>query len=206
MAELYPVARLRPQPKLSLLAKLLLTIGMVASSALFIGGMVWSIIRRELWAEEHPHVSVRPGGGLVGIVMLIPAMIPGLILGWIAYRLPKLLALKCSNCSWRERYKMTRTGAIPAGITPTPLSDRPRETSDINRTFAQINSAPPLPPAPTESGYDTNADVSAWIYAEIAGGKSPEEVSEQLIQAGWETDIAEHLAEIGRRQTRHLRR
>jgi len=204
-AELYPIARLRPAPGLSRSAKMLLTIGCLCSSAVFIAGMVFYVLRRDEALEEGSHM--RPIGGLSGIVTLIPAVVPGLIFGWLAYRLPKALRLRCPRCSWSERYLVRRDGRVmQTAVAPMAASIQNRSAGqEINQLFAQINSGPPKSPASSDVEGETQADVSAWVYGEIGTGRSPEAVAAQLVAIGWPADEAEHLAELGRRRTRHLR-
>lgn len=206
-AELYPIARLRPQPGLPTLGKFLMLLAIATSSAIFIGGMAWYVVQREQWHESHPRAATTPGGGITGIVTLIPALIPGLIFGWLAYRLPKSLRLRCPNCAWREQYRIGRDGFVIPRRPGAAMQQRYAAAGepDYNRLINQISDAPPPPPAHAADGA-SNADVAAWIYAELARSRSPEEVTADLIETGWDPETAEHLAEIGRRQTRHLRR
>lgn len=168
--------------------------------------MIWSLVQRDIDRQELRVTAFHPKGTISGIIALVPALIPGLAFGWLAYRLLKTLKLRCPKCSWCERYKISINGqAAPTSNTSMQPPNNSSAPSNIDRLFAEIGSAPPAPPR-TGDDEESNADVSAWVYGEIANGKSPEEVSAQLREMGWQSDTAEHLAEIGRRQTRHLRR
>jgi hypothetical protein len=206
-AELYPIARLRPRPALPALGKFLMLLAIVASSAIFIGGMAWYVVQRDRWIESHRLGEMKPHGGLGGIVTLIPALVPGLLLGWLAYRLPKSLRLRCPKCTWREQYRIGRDGFVISSRPGAAMPPRHRAAAepDYDRLIDQIQEGPPPPPAGTDD-QASDADVAAWIYAELARSRSPEEVAADLVATGWNPETAEHLAEIGRRQTRHLRR
>jgi hypothetical protein len=210
--ELYPIARLRPRPGLSPVAKLLLAIGVMASSAIFIGGMAWGIVQRERYEgridEDRPL-----SGRVMGFVMLFPALVPGLIMGWIAYRVPKSLKLRCPRCTWRERFQIGNDGQVIARVgMPNALSNADRRRrQEENRVFDQIDTAPPAPPAAPGGEFDVRRDdaardeVNAWVYGELARGRMPEDVAAELVGSGWDADVAEGLAEQGRKRTRHLR-
>jgi hypothetical protein len=154
--ELYPIARLRPRAGLSPVAKLILSIGVAASSAIFIGGMIWGIVQRETY--EGRIGQVRPSGKLMGMITLVPALVPGLIMGWIAYRLPKSLKLRCPRCTWRERFQMGRDGQVIARVgMPVSATDAERRRRlEENRVFDKIDDAPP-PPLPRRPGNSTYA-------------------------------------------------
>lgn len=210
--ELYPIARLRPRAGLSPVAKVILAIGVVASSAIFIGGMVWGIVQRETYDGRPGHIA--PPGRVMGMLTLAPALVPGLIMGWIAYRMPKSLKLRCPKCTWRERFQIGNDGQVIARVgTPGASTEADRRWRlDENRRFDQIDVAPPPPPAAPEGEFDLRPDeaardeVTAWVYGEIARGRTPEEVAAELVGNGWDADVAEGLAEHGRKRTRHLRR
>src|SRR5258706_12289322 len=149
-AELYPIAHLRPQPGLPPVGKFPTLLAIVASSAICIAGMAWYVVQRDQWYESHTLGSSRPRGSIAGIITLIPALIPGLILGWLAYRLPKSLRLRCPNCTWREQYRIGRDGFViprrPGAATPPrhPPPGEPHYTPLIRQT----QNAPPPPPTP----------------------------------------------------------
>jgi len=158
-------------------------------------------------------MSVRPSGRLMGMITLVPALVPGLILGWMAYRMPKSLKLRCPRCAWRERFQIGNDGQVIArvGMPNAPSDAERRRWLEENRTFEQIDDAPPSPPAAPVGDFDVRRDdaardeVSAWVYGEIARGRTPEDVAAELVGNGWDADAAEGLAEQGRRRTRHLR-
>ena len=204
--ELYPVARLRPQAHASGAARALMLIGLLASAAIFIGAALWF----------RYVVGARRFGGVFGMVALLPAAVPGLILGWAASRLPKSLTLKCPRCPWRGHYRVGRDGhAVPLDQASTPAFERGRGAAGPqDGAFNDVlRSVPPPPAVPAASGgkFDIVADdapddeVAAWAYAELATGQSPEDVAAALTASGWEPGQAEALAERARKATRHLR-
>lgn len=99
--------------------------GFLLSSAVFLAGMAWSVYQREnrqpmLPSSSGVQVTVGPGGGLTGLVFLLPALVPGLLLGFLAYRLPKILRLRCPKCPWSARFRIRCDGvAVPVDAPPT---------------------------------------------------------------------------------------
>jgi hypothetical protein len=139
--ELYPVARLRPQARPSRAANLLMVIGVLASAAIFIGGAFWF---RFIGGG-------RRGGGILGMLTLLPALVPGLVMGRIASLLPKSLTLKCPRCTWRGRYRIGRDGhAVP--VDPSSASafeQRGGAASANDAALEQMEHSPPTPAART---------------------------------------------------------
>jgi hypothetical protein len=209
-AELYPLSRLRPQPTLSPLAKALLILGISLSAAIFVLGMAWSMYQRMLYDEKPMAPRVRPSGGLVGIVYLIPALVPGLALGLLAYRLPKVLSFRCRNCGWRERYKLGRLGtATPTRLGATPTRAGPIQTASGPTPLDRVTDGPPAPWAtesPLEPDDLTVEETMAWIRQQFRTYHLAEDIAAELTARGWPPDRAEELVEAGRQQTRHQRR
>ena len=195
---LYASSRLRPQPAGPPLALVLWIVGGVLSTAVLIGGFY---LVRDYFGIFIPTVVLGP-------LLLVPAIIPGFLIGTMANRLPKTLKLRCSSCGWAERFQTT-------GKKDGPVSARPRHGADPNfvggpRT-APVAAAPTGQPA-TGSPLDRIVDdqepheeLRAWIYAELLQGRSPEEVAEELKQGGWDAEEVEVLVEAGRKSTRHRR-
>jgi hypothetical protein len=48
-------------------------------------------------------------------------------------------------------------------------------------------------------------ECEEWVYAELASGRTPEDISGDLVAGGWPRDDAESIVEEARRQTRHER-
>jgi hypothetical protein len=208
---------------LSTVARVLLLVGMLASGVIFAGAaLYYGYVLRE---RPRRLGEVRPGGGLVGIIAMIPALVPGLIIGWIAYRLPKRLTLKCSRCTWRGRYRIGRDGYAtevgPISVLAPP--ERRGEAAAQAAVFDRIDVAPPPAPAPpvkavvapaaapAAAGFAVVDDelpeneADAWAYAEIASGRTPEEIVEEMVGGGWDRAHAEVIAERARKRTRHRR-
>jgi hypothetical protein len=211
--ELYPISRLRPEPVLSPLARLLLTCGVTASAVIFLGAAVYYGFVLQ--------VRPRKLGGVLGVIFLVPALVPGLTLAWIAYRLPKVLALRCPRCRWRGRYRVGHDGravAVDAFSMPAKTGqDRSPARDAAAAAITRMDGGPPPPPgapAAATSGSDfcvvaddaPAPEAEAWAYAEVATGRTPEEVAAELVAAGWDPTQAEVVAEHARRATRHLRR
>lgn len=202
-SELYPVGRLKPQPILSLRGKLLMALAVASASAIFFTRMVMAMVSRQRFQEQSgTHVRVT-FPGCIGLFWLIPALVPGLIFGKLAYRCPRFLKLTCPKCLWRERYTMGGGGlVVPKHVTPTRQYSPPSEP-DFDRLVEQTDFGPPAPSADPDNTSTDEAD--AWAYAELVRGRSPEDVAADLIELGWDADTAEHVAEVARKKTRHRR-
>ena len=95
---LYPLGTFRPEPRLSLPGRVLLLAAGALSAAILLGGAVYL---REYAAES----AVPMRGGAAGILLIVPALIPGLALGWLAYKLPKVQTVRCRKCGWWETFR-----------------------------------------------------------------------------------------------------
>lgn len=202
------------------MARVLLLVGMLASGVIFAGAaLYYGYVVRERPGRLG---EVRPGGGLVGIVAMIPALVPGLIIGWIAYRLPKRLTLKCPRCTWRGRYRIGRDGYAtevgPISVLAPP--ERRGEAAAQAAVFDRIEVArPPAPGPPVKAvvapaaaaGFAVVDDdlpaseADDWAYAEMASGRTPEEIVEEMVGGGWNRAHAEVITERARKRTRHRR-
>jgi len=87
---LYPLARLRPSPSMTILARLLLMAGIVVGLVTYLGGLL--AIRSIFWLPMWLIVSLWFPIGLY----------PALWLGNMASRLPKVIRLDCRGCGWSE--------------------------------------------------------------------------------------------------------
>jgi hypothetical protein len=188
-----------------------MVLGLVLSSAIFLGGMAWAVMLRQSYRGTGWHLPAR-FGGFLGLVFLVPAAIPGVITGWLVHRMPKTLVLRCRQCQWRQRYRVGADGHVidRLGFPVMPVASA-SERVEEDRPVDANDTAPPGPPAAPTPGFevvmdDVAGEVGAWVYREIAEGRSPEEVAGDLVAAGWARKEAEALAERGRRETRHLRR
>ena len=95
---LYPLGTFRPGPKLSLPGRLLLALAGAVSASILLGGALYL---REYAGES----GVPMRGSVAGILLIVPALLPGLVLGWLAYKMPKVQTLRCRKCGWWERFR-----------------------------------------------------------------------------------------------------
>ena len=49
------------------------------------------------------------------------------------------------------------------------------------------------------------AECQLWAIEQVTAGRDPDDVAAELVAGGWDQDAAAHIAEVARRQTRHLR-
>ena len=188
---LYPIALLRPQASLCVAARIILSTAVLLATSVF-----WLVV---FWVWHS--FGLKGTTAELAAILSALALPPGLGIGWLAYRLPRVLRLRCSSCGWYETYRLAR----------------------LPRSGGTVKAARPAPasvPAPTqnpggiggESPFDWIVDdgrprdeAAAWAYAEVAAGRVVEDVAADLIASGWSREFAEILAEEGRRQTSHLR-
>ena len=81
-------ARLRPEPKLSVRGWVLMTLAVLSGSATFL------VVGVLLGRSRLPPVCV-----FVPAV-LVATLVPGLTVGYLAHRLPKVQILRCAGCGW----------------------------------------------------------------------------------------------------------
>ena len=82
------------------------------------------------------------------------------------------------------------------------------ETPRANPAPPPSGPAAPAGPAALEHVVDDLAprtESAAWAYEQITQGRSPEDVTGDLLANGWGEDDAAEMVEDARRQTRHLR-
>jgi hypothetical protein len=197
---LYPVSAMRPHPRGSLLAKALLGGGGLLSAAILWGG--WYLIRI--------HLGIFVPTGLLAIFLLIPALIPGILLGLMAARLPQALTLRCSSCGWWENVRLSKRGStvVAPGFSGTRRESAtglgtPRSAPASPAILERNRSASPFDEI-VDDGKPV-VEAKAWIYAEFLSGRSPEELTAELVAQGWPAADAETLVEEGRRLTRQRR-
>jgi len=94
--ELYPIARLRPEPTLPRSAKLLIGFSGVAAGAVY-----WGLA---FVAVEVVFIPI-PARGL-SIVLLPVALVAGIPFVIVAYRLKKVMKLRCRKCAWRGQFAL----------------------------------------------------------------------------------------------------
>src|SRR5258708_5228101 len=94
---LYPLAATRPQPRMSLAAK----VGFVIAATISVG-IYWGGVLYFKYALGVP-------GKFMAYVLLIPAMVPGIVLAIPLGFLPNVLRLRCSKCGWWERYRIGKS-------------------------------------------------------------------------------------------------
>lgn len=118
----------------------------------------------------------------VSLIALPVALVPGLAIGWIAARIPRIRVIRCWNCGWSATYPVT---AIWETVSSAPNA---KDSS--------------TPQQPLIDDTDPWKDCRAWAYAEIRQGRLPEDVTEELVGQGWPRDDVETVVEQCRREAR----
>lgn len=90
--ELYPIASLRPRPRPTPLARLLTAVAVASATVIYIGGGL--LVRSYMYV---PAV-------ILAAVLLPVALVPGIGIGLLAHRIPKVIGLRCRKCGWRGRF------------------------------------------------------------------------------------------------------
>ncbi len=71
--------------------------GTVATAVLIVGGVtVQQALLGTAWA---------PLSRLAGVAMVVPAVFAGMPFVWLAYRLPRVVRLRCRTCGWGEAFR-----------------------------------------------------------------------------------------------------
>jgi hypothetical protein len=201
---LYPLTTLRPKPVDSLATRIGFLIGGVVSLCLALFGFY--IVR--VWLEINVPAKI------MVVLLMVPAIVPGILIGIVFSRFPRVLTLRCSTCNWSETFRVARTMSRPVSAryksgptfaevgsarsmpepTPPPIAGNPPPSSEGPSPFDQIvDDAQP------------KAELRAWIYAEFVSGRTAEEITEELCSRGWSIDQVEGFVEEGRTATRHRR-
>jgi len=200
---LYPISAMRPKARLSLLGKAgFLFAGIVSATAYLLG---FFFLRERVEA-------LIPSRLLMAIV-LVPALVPGILIGLVVNRLPGVVRLHCSRCHWDEKLSVPRIARRAKLSAKRPVP-----------TLAEVGSARVMPgaiskgpnaavdPSDGASAFDQiideqgkYAEIRAWIYAELIGGRSFDEISAEMRSGGWPKDHVEILVEEGRKATRDRR-
>jgi hypothetical protein len=162
--------------------------------------LVFGLVRRQIYI---PTIILAP-------MVLVPALVPGILIGLAVNRLPQVVKLHCSKCHWVE------TLSLPRGVARARLRARRSMPTMTQVGTARVMPQPDLKPAPQtsveSSPFDQIADdrgkhaeIRAWIYAEFVSGRSYDDIFGEMIAGGWEKEDAEALVEEGRRATRNRR-
>jgi hypothetical protein len=156
---LYATPSLRPEPRMGRTAIAILILGGVVSAGIY---LVLVIILREYFATRTPVPGTQleiihyPRIRVIAFPTLPVALVPGLILGWIAYRRPKSRRLRCRNCGWSQDYPVE---AVWEAATAQPVV--------VARPDAQF----PI----VEEESDPWKECVTWAWGEIRQGRTPEE-------------------------------
>ena len=182
---LYPIAATRPQPALSMMGKLGFVIAGVISTTIYFAAFF--TIREA--TEEH----FLPDK-IVAAIVLVPALLPGLVIGFVVHRLARVVRLRCSSCKWNE-------------TLPVPRAPRKSQLTAKRATPTMVHVGGPrlMPPPPDAGGEASYAEIRAWIYAEFVSGRTYDEIFAEMIEGGWGNEEAEALVEEGRKATRDRR-
>jgi hypothetical protein len=124
-----------------------------------------------------------PPTWIIGLIALPIALVPGFAIGWMAARVRQELRVRCWNCGWAERF--------PVGME----WEQPRETKVSASSDAQAFEV-------IADDVDPWKECTAWAYAEIRGGRLPEDVEADLVAQGWPRDDVEGMVERCRREAR----
>src|SRR6185437_7992450 len=88
------------------------------------------------------------------------------------------------------------TGARPMNEDTAPISNPPRDplvTEAAQRLEQIVDDASP------------RLDCSVWVKEQLVAGRDADSLLAELLEQGWEADVAEEIVEEQRRATRHLR-
>jgi hypothetical protein len=182
---LYSTSASRPGVSSTLTARLLfLAAGLVTAAIYF----VLLIVLRETLATrtrlDNDLVLVHyPPTMLLTAITLPVALIPGLAIGWVAGRMPRVRVVRCWNCHWCQAFAPNAVWASE----PAPPG-------------GLIHSTDTGPAIVDDT--DSWRECTAWAYGQIRSGRLPEEVTEELIAQGWPRDDVESMAERCRREAR----
>jgi hypothetical protein len=111
----------RPVPHWQPRARLLFLLGAVISGPLFLAAPV---VGAQILAAADPQGKLVKGDrGSIGLILWVAAavvaLLPGLVLGARAYRMPRVLKLHCAVCGWNETVALPRVRyGRPAATDP----------------------------------------------------------------------------------------
>lgn len=94
---------------MSLGGGLLLVLAGIVAAATYLTS---TYILRERFATHSPigndlEIVHYPPTVMLSIFTLPVALLPGLILGWLANRLPRVRRVRCWNCGWKQKFPGT---------------------------------------------------------------------------------------------------
>lgn len=181
---LYSSSHSRPGPSSTVPARLLFVVAGVVVAVIYC--VLFFILREKLATRsplsEDSELVQYPPTIFVSLISLPVALIPGLAIGWAAARIPRVRLIRCWNCGWSWSYPVTAIWASdPVGVVPTTITPQQQPIVDDS---------------------DPWKECRAWAYAEIRTGRSPEDVTEELVAQGWARDEVEGMVEQCRREAR----
>jgi hypothetical protein len=112
------------------------------------------------------------------------ALVPGLALGWIAHRLPRVRRIRCWKCGWKQTYP----GNAKFKIIPESAASHSATSSTSWPQIVENN--------------DLVTRCWRWTYDEIRGGRSADEVAQELIEQGWPRDEIDWMVDKCRQEVR----
>jgi hypothetical protein len=201
---LYPISRLRPVPRASLIARLGLCIAGAVALGLYLLGfyLVRDVLRIFIPTK------------LLALLLFPLAVAPGILVLLPLSRLPRAVKLRCAKCGWGETFKVPRLAqkTSPRSGTTSPRMpglESPRAIPEPAQPAPTTNvDTGPEQSSPFERIVDDGQDLAelkARIYAEFISGSIAEDIAEDLCGQGWDRDQVEILVEEGRKATRRRR-
>jgi hypothetical protein len=180
---LYPVTKLRPQPKPCTAGRMMFILAGVAATV--IEFVVASALREHLALREFGaggwEVVRYPPTLVVSMVALPVALVPGFVIGYFASRMPMVRRLRCKECRWSQKY---------------PVGARwERSQESLTTLAAEAVAANRIVNEPW-------SEATVWAYSELREGRLSEDVAADLIEQGWPRDDVEIMVEAQRRAAR----
>jgi hypothetical protein len=188
---MYSSDRSRPNRAMSLGGGLLLGLAGIVAATTYLT-ITYSL--RERFATHTPigndlEIVHYPPTVMLSIFTLPVALVPGLVLGWLANRLPRVRRVRCWNCGWKRKFP----GTAKFESTPAPAT--------VHDAAASSSSWPEI-----VDGRDPWTKCREWTYAEILGGRSADDVAQELTQQGWPPADVFWMVDKCRREVRDHRR
>lgn len=190
---LYPTARLRPQPRTGTAGRVLYVAGGLVAAAVTLSLAAYL---RERWSHRMPiagtefDLIIYPPAKAVVLPSLPIGLLPGVLLGYLAHRLPRFRRLRCRGCGWRKDYPVDALWEAAEG---TAKAANPQYLTDLVK---------PAMPAIADDPPDAWKEACAWAWAELRGGRTPEEAEAELVAQGWPRDEVEVMVERTRKAVR----
>lgn len=181
---LYSSTFSRPGPISTLPARLLFLAGGLTVATIY--AVLFFMLREKLAMRtplgDDSELVHYPPTIFVSLITLPVALVPGLAIGWIAARIPRIRVIRCWNCHWSATYPLT---AIWETASSVPHAN---DSSTLQQ--------------PLVDDTDPWKDCRAWAYAEIRQGRLPKDVTDELVRQGWPRDDVETVVEQCRREAR----